>query len=160
MKCVYQLSRSVIRCTGREAHTIADNATGRMLLRFVLYSCWSSFRHIVLMLHAVHLCISHCPRRARRAPHTLLLHLIVVFSEHGWTNTLYFYGFSLCGLGIASVSIFVMRHGRLFAALRRGFRVSTIERTTSIADGCRHDLYTKFRKTKTRKGGVLFWRPV
>ena len=38
--------------------------------------------------------------------------------------------------------------------------VTLTEPTTSTEDGCRHELYTKFCKGKTKGRGVAFWRPL
>ena len=94
MRSVSQRFRSGISLTGHEARTIASVVSSQMLLPLPFHSCLLSFCHIILLLYAVDLPISHSLWCALGVTHTFLLHLITEFSEQGCTNTLYFHGCS------------------------------------------------------------------
>ena len=94
IKSVLQRFGGGISFIGREARTIASFVSSRMLLPLLFHSCLLSFCHIIVLLYAVDLPISHSLWRALGVTHTFLVHLIADFSEQGCTNTLYFHGFN------------------------------------------------------------------
>ena len=87
--------------------------------------------------------------------HTFLVHLIAEFSEQGCTNILYFHGFSHVWFSDRLPIQFGNEVGEADLRMAKRFApVTTTEPTTSIEDGWRHAIYTKFCKAKT-KGGML-----
>ena len=147
--------------TCREARTVASVVSSRMLLPLPFHSCLLSFCHIILLMYAVDLPIGHSLWRALDVTHTLLVHLITKFSEQGCTKTLYFHGFSHVWFGDRLPIQFGNEAGEAILCMAKRFApVTSTEPTTSIEDGWRHGLYTKFSKAKTKGRGVAFWRPI
>ena len=161
MRCVSQRFRNGIGLIGREARTIASIIASRMLLPFPLHSCIMSFSHTILLLYAFDLSISHSLWRALAAAHTLLVHLITEFAEQGCTKTLYFHGFSHVWFGDCIPIHFGDEAREADLRLAKTFApLTSTEPTTSIEDGWKHELYTNFRKAKTKGTGAWFWLPI
>ena len=94
-----------------------------------------SFCHILVLLYAVDLCISHSLRRALGAAHTFLVHLIAEFTAHGCTNTLCFHGFRHVWFGDRLPIQFGDEAGEADLRMAKRFApVTSTKPTTSIED--------------------------
>ena len=160
MRFVSQRFHSGIGLTSREAHLIASVVSSRMLPPLLFHSYLFSLCHTILLLYAVDLPVGHSLWRALGVAHTFLVHLIAEFSEQGCANTLYFHGFSHVWFGDRLPIQFGDEAGEADLRMAKRFAPVTITEATTIEDGCRHELYMKFCKAKTKGGGVAFWWPV